>query len=398
MKKILLLVMSVLCSQVAKSQVFSETFNNFPGIQQTYVMSNVLSCPSIPGPDPKNLNWITPPPPLDKWGMFIGGSGVANYPFTWQGPGPTQSWAVVGNQMNVHAPDGGFAFITGQTFDSSKYLEAEADIRLYAQNDLSGGFAGLTLIGSEADYREISFRTVGNNTVQLKRNAPCDEAALTDAAGNNIVFSTAVPHRLRIEYRGPDGGGWRYFVDGTPVYLWQNGTLSSTEAGTYLNAQLRTAPRLGIYWVPPQGAYVEGSQANIQVYQLGQVQPVSAYASGTYGTSYPTNVLDGNPATFWNSGGFPQQWIELDLGQVVPIRKIRLLTLQSPSSGYTSHTIYAGTTPAPTTAVQTLSGTTSDSQWLEMDTTDAPVSARYVRVLTTQSNSWVAWRDIQVFQ
>jgi hypothetical protein len=44
----------------------------------------------------------------------------------------------------------------------------------------------------------------------------------------------------------------------------------------------------------------------------------------------------------------------------------------------------------------TLFGTTSDMQWLEADVPDPKPSGRYLRVLTTASSTWVAWREIVV--
>jgi hypothetical protein len=43
-----------------------------------------------------------------------------------------------------------------------------------------------------------------------------------------------------------------------------------------------------------------------------------------------------------------------------------------------------------------LSGNTQDMQWLEVDVPDPKPTGRYLRVLTTESPSWVAWREIVV--
>ena len=122
---------------------------------------------------------------------------------------------------------------------------------------------------------------------------------------------------------------------------------------------------------------------------------VSASASSSVPGNPPAYAVDGDPNTAWNSGGGPPAWIELDLTRTVTLSKVRLLVGQSPA-GPTTHQLYFGPSPAPTAVIATLSGTTSDMQWLEADVSDAKPSGRYLRVQTTASPSWVAWREIVV--
>jgi F5/8 type C domain len=125
---------------------------------------------------------------------------------------------------------------------------------------------------------------------------------------------------------------------------------------------------------------------------LGQV---SASASSSYPGAPPASAVDGDPDTAWNSGGSPPAWIELDLKRTVTLSKVRLLVEQSPA-GPTTHQLYFGSSPAPTALIATLSGSTSDMQWLESDIPDPKPSGRYLRVVTKASPSWVAWREIVV--
>ncbi|MDC0711787.1 discoidin domain-containing protein [Stigmatella sp. ncwal1] len=131
------------------------------------------------------------------------------------------------------------------------------------------------------------------------------------------------------------------------------------------------------------------------------LQPIAVTASSTYAGTPATNVVDGNPATVWNAGGFATQWIELDLGRTVALWKIRLLVAQEPS-GLTSHSVYVGQDPGNLRLVKTFTGTTSGGQWLEHTgdglSGDHLGQVRYVRITTTQSPSWVAWSEIEVFQ
>ncbi len=105
--------------------------------------------------------------------------------------------------------------------------------------------------------------------------------------------------------------------------------------------------------------------------------------------------MDGDPNTAWNSGGGPPAWIELDLKRTVTLSKVRLLVGQLPA-GPTTHQLYFGPSPAPTALIATLTGSTSDMQWLDVDVRDPKPRGRYLRVLTTASPSWVAWREIVV--
>ncbi len=123
----------------------------------------------------------------------------------------------------------------------------------------------------------------------------------------------------------------------------------------------------------------------------GIIPRASSSASG----ASPAYAVDGNPNTMWNSGGPPPAWIELDLQRTVTLSKARLLVEQSPA-GPTIHQLYFGPLPGPTALIATLSGSTSSMQWLEVDVPDPKPSGRYLRVLTTASPSWVAWREIVV--
>jgi hypothetical protein len=125
--------------------------------------------------------------------------------------------------------------------------------------------------------------------------------------------------------------------------------------------------------------------------------PLVVHVSATASSNAQAAALavDGNPNTEWNSGGYPPAWIELDLKRTLTLAKVRLLVGQSPA-GPTTHQLYFGLSPAPTALIATLSQSTSDMQWIEADVADPQPTGRYLRVLTTASPSWVAWREIVV--
>jgi F5/8 type C domain len=129
--------------------------------------------------------------------------------------------------------------------------------------------------------------------------------------------------------------------------------------------------------------------------------PIAVTASSTYSTSSVTNAVDGNLDNYWSSSGFPAQWIQLDLGRSVAVAKIRLLTGQSPG-GITSHTIAVGQNPSNLRNIAVVNGNTTDNQWLEHSgdglNGDKLGNVRFIRVTTTQSPSWVGWREIEIYQ
>lgn len=109
-------------------------------------------------------------------------------------------------------------------------------------------------------------------------------------------------------------------------------------------------------------------------------------------------AVDGDPGTLWNSGAGPVQWIEIDLGAAYAIQSIRLLISQYPA-GMTVHRLRGrGPDPdSPYITLHTFSGVTTDNAALEITPPQPWSGVRYVRVETLESPSWVAWREIEVY-
>jgi hypothetical protein len=108
-------------------------------------------------------------------------------------------------------------------------------------------------------------------------------------------------------------------------------------------------------------------------------------------------AVDGDPGTSWNSGGFPLQWIQIDLGQDYAIAEIRLTVAQSPA-GNTIHVVYGKGTSSSGKFGQLhiFSGTTADSDVLVF-IPEAPIRGiRTIRIETTTTPSWVGWREVEV--
>lgn len=126
---------------------------------------------------------------------------------------------------------------------------------------------------------------------------------------------------------------------------------------------------------------------------LGKPATASATREGA-----AANAFDGSPGTAWLSGSDPPQWIEVDLQQPATIGAVRLVVAQYPAEGATTHRVWTRG-PAdgdPYVLRETLAGTTRDGQSLETRAGTPWAGVRFVRVETTQSPSWAAWKEIEV--
>jgi F5/8 type C domain-containing protein len=122
--------------------------------------------------------------------------------------------------------------------------------------------------------------------------------------------------------------------------------------------------------------------------------------SVTASSEYPGNpaslAVDGDWYSYWNSGNFPPQWIEVDLGAVKAVGEIDLGITQLPDS-LTVHRVYGrASVTDPWTLLTEFNGFTVDQQTLQY-LAATPQQLRYVRVETVTSASWVAWREISVY-
>jgi hypothetical protein len=106
-------------------------------------------------------------------------------------------------------------------------------------------------------------------------------------------------------------------------------------------------------------------------------------------------AVDGDPNTQWSSGGFPEQRIEIDLGAAYPVGEIRLTVGMWPS-GKVVHQLWVGPSLDQMKQVDEFSGQEYDFDVLSFIPQLAIDPIRYVRVVTTESPSWVSWREIEI--
>jgi predicted amidohydrolase YtcJ len=110
----------------------------------------------------------------------------------------------------------------------------------------------------------------------------------------------------------------------------------------------------------------------------------------------PAAAFDGNKQSNWGAGAHPPQWVQMDLLEDQAIAKINLTVSQFPN-GKTVHQIL-GMKSAVNCDLQLIhefNGNTSDGQVLTYKPT-SPDTLRFLRILTTESPSWVSWYEIEI--
>ncbi len=132
----------------------------------------------------------------------------------------------------------------------------------------------------------------------------------------------------------------------------------------------------------------EGAGANLA---LGK----SVRVSSQYADSTGALAVDGDLGTLWSSGGGPPQWIEIDLGAGYNIQEISLTISQYPE-GRTVHRILGRSTDGQFNMLTIFDGNTTDGQTLTFNPAEPVQGIWFIRVETTSSPSWVAWREIEV--
>ena len=119
-------------------------------------------------------------------------------------------------------------------------------------------------------------------------------------------------------------------------------------------------------------------------------------ASASNGQESAPLAIDDDPESIWSAGGGAIQWLELTLDKFYLVDRIELVVTQAPA-GETSHQIWGSAASGALTKLhEYIDAPTSDGQTLEIPV-DPPLILDRVMVLTTQSPSWIAWREVRVF-
>jgi len=122
----------------------------------------------------------------------------------------------------------------------------------------------------------------------------------------------------------------------------------------------------------------------------------AASASASLADQQPSNAVDGDLETNWGAGTHPPQRIEIDLGQAFDLDRLVLIPSQFPE-GPTVHQIWGRGDAGDYRLLHEFRGSTADGVALEVSPTAAWAAVRYLKIETTESPSWVAWREVQAY-
>ena len=120
-----------------------------------------------------------------------------------------------------------------------------------------------------------------------------------------------------------------------------------------------------------------------------------ATASSSTSSEVPSRAVDGNLTSQWCAPG-STGWIKVDLQATFTVNGLKLYVNQA-IPGNTVHEVKISSDMQNWTIIKTLSGNTTENQILDIKFNPALSDVRGIMINTTESNSWVAWYEIQVF-
>ncbi len=122
-----------------------------------------------------------------------------------------------------------------------------------------------------------------------------------------------------------------------------------------------------------------------------------AAGSGVYAGQVAARANDGNRCTSWNSGGYAPATLTLDFGETVPMRGVTLVPEMSPTTAGVGHVVEVSDNGSAWRVAHTVSQTMSSGQVYPFAFSQ-PQSARFLRVRSTSSPSWIAWVEVAVYR
>jgi hypothetical protein len=255
-------------------------------------------------------------------------------------------------------------------------------------------FLGITALGAFAPLEGQD-----KDAADKKRSPVALAVDLND--GSRVVGKSDSLTELRLrtsfgEVRIPVGqvAGVQFKDDqGTTVVRFHNGDQLTGTLDLKALGDLKVVTALGETTVPLKlvtACKIEAAPSRAKV---------TARASTTGEMTDPNSPFLHDNASRWNSGGYAPAWIEADLSAVRTLDRITLVVNQIPN-GETEHEIWVSDEPisndrTKAKRVHTFRGKTENDQELKF-TFPANVTARYVQIRTTESPSWVDWRNIDL--
>jgi F5/8 type C domain len=121
-----------------------------------------------------------------------------------------------------------------------------------------------------------------------------------------------------------------------------------------------------------------------------------ATASASEAAKPPANAFDGNRQTAWSAGALAPQWVQVDLGSLQAVKRVRLHVGQV-AAGFTLHRVYGrSSADEPERLLDELAGFTQDGDVLERTPPEPWPDVRFVRVETLAGPSFVGWREVEI--
>ncbi|MGZ4152560.1 MAG: discoidin domain-containing protein, partial [Actinomycetota bacterium] len=122
-------------------------------------------------------------------------------------------------------------------------------------------------------------------------------------------------------------------------------------------------------------------------------------ASNYEPTNPPVRAVDGQTSDWWNSGNYPGQWLEVDLGRPRQIARVSLITMEYPGG---SSILLLGRATSEDTfhLLHAFRGPMADLQQVAFAPKKAWRNVRYLRLYIPQVYApvgWVAWHEMSVY-
>jgi len=149
--------------------------------------------------------------------------------------------------------------------------------------------------------------------------------------------------------------------------------------------------------VSGKGSRLNGVERTIVDRNLAVWRPATADAAEE--ANLPVRAVDGDFTDWWNSGGYPTHWIEVDLQAPFDIGRVRLVTPDLPS-GASFVVLGRADSERPFRVLCAHAGPAVDLEQLDCAAKRPWRSVRYVRVVVPASPApmpWVSWREIGVY-
>jgi hypothetical protein len=136
------------------------------------------------------------------------------------------------------------------------------------------------------------------------------------------------------------------------------------------------------------------SPGDFDFFEYSLTERATATASQSLPDQPAEAAIDGGSPQ-WGSGADAPQYIEIALDSPRSVDEIRLTVAQFPE-GPTRHEVWVGQPGSPLVLVHVFDGPTAEPDVLVFSPEEPLQHVAVVRIVTTVSPSWVAWREINI--